>query len=412
MFQKLRIQLTIFNLATISALLLVVALAIFIGSPSNDLTNVSQDMLEAALTGRLPEEKLIGHGNRQGGLARLVVDSSGEITEISSALALDEADYLSLAERILSLPAYNGIVALDDGRQFVYLRIALKPTDDPVLVIQQVATAAQSLLGFVVRVSPVLCVLLLLVLFASLAMTQRALVPIKKAWQRQADFTANASHELRTPLAVIQTNLECATGDPAETIGENEIWFENIRSETSRMAKLVNDLLTLSREDNGQQAITKTELFYDVVLQDVIKNITPYTKEKGVALQSDIRPGLMLNGDREQLNRLAVILLDNAIKYTPAGGTVRISACRSERNITLKVFDTGTGIAQEDINKIFDRFYRVEAARTSDIEGSGLGLSLAKWIVTEHMGRITVESEMGHGSEFTVILPAAGSAAQ
>lgn len=266
-----------------------------------------------------------------------------------------------------------------------------------------ITSPAESLQNFVFRISPALLLLLALVFAASLAMTQQALLPIKKAWQRQAQFTADASHELRTPLSVIQTNLECATDEPTETIGENMQWLDNIKSETERMSKLVNDLLTLSRSDSSEYTIVKAEFNLSEVLQSTAEVMCPFAIQNNIVLQYDIQPGLTMSGDKELLQRLAVILIDNAIKYTVGSGIVRISAERKERDIIFKVADTGIGIAAQHLKNIFDRFYRVDTARSSSAEGSGLGLSLAKWIAEAHNGTITVRSEVGKGTEFVVM---------
>ena len=404
MFKKLRTRLTLFNLLVILALLAIVMLAAFVGSPQNDPTSVNQNMVQVALSGQLPNQRIGSYRNRQGDVARLQLDSAGQVIAVNSDLPLDEADYVNLTAMVLASKENSGILRTEDEREYIYLRVILPPEDGPVIVIQEVISTAASLLNFLARIGPLLVLALVLISFASFFITQRALVPIKAAWQKQVDFTANASHELRTPLAVIQTNLECATDEPSQTIGENAEWFENIKAETGRMAKLVNDLLTLSRSDGSEQVINRMDFDLGEVLSHTAEMMGPQAEKNGLTLQTDIGPQLMTNGDRELLTQLAVILLDNAIKYTPAPGRVGLTAKHTGGNIVLKVTDTGVGIAAEHIDKIFDRFYRANTAHSDNAEGNGLGLALAKWIVEAHGGGISVESTVWQGTVFSVIL--------
>ena len=405
MFKKLRIRLTLFNLMIITLLLLLIAAAAFIGSPTNDTSTVNSNMLQIALSDEIPQHRISNYRNHQGGVVRIQLSNDERIETITSELNLSDSECLALVALALEAPENSGTISLDSEHEYIFLRVILEQTSGPVIVLQEVISTRQSLINFTYRIGPFLLVMLVLIFFASFSITQRALIPIKKTWQRQVDFTADASHELRTPLSVIQTNLECATDNPTKTIAENEQWFDNIKAENKRMIKLVNDLLTLSRSDNSEHIVNKAKFDFDKVLCSTVEAIRPVAEQSGISLQADIQKGLTVSGDSELLNRLVVILLDNAIKYTPASGTVRIFAEQKERRIIVKIADTGLGIGAEHLNKIFERFYRVDSARSSDIEGSGLGLSLAKWIVEEHKGSISVESKEGCGSEFMVVLP-------
>lgn len=404
MFKKLRIQLTLFNLLVITVMLALFAFAAFIGSPVNDPASVNLNMLQFALSGELPESRISNYRNHQGGLARIQLNPAGQLSQVNSELDLEDADYQNIISRILQLPDNSGTISPEKQGTYIYLRVILDQTNGPVIVLQKVISTAQSFHNFISRTGPVLLVTLILIFFASLSITQRALIPVREAWQKQVDFTSDASHELRTPLSVIQTNLECATDTPDETISENEQWFNNIKAETIHMTKLVNDLLTLFRSDSGVKVVNKEDFDLERVLEDTVNGMKTYAEKKGIILQSFIQPRLKLYGDKELLNRLTIILLDNAIKYTPAPGKVELYAKQDGSDIVIKVSDTGVGIDKEHIDKIFDRFYRADTARSGSIEGSGLGLSIAKWIVTEHKGSITVNSEPGRGTEITVLI--------
>ena len=248
-------------------------------------------------------------------------------------------------------------------------------------------------------------IILLIVFFGSLFITDRAMVPVKKAWQKQIDFTADASHELRTPLAVIQTNLELVMGNPEETVESQKKWLDSILSESKRMAKLVEGLLILSRADSGQQMLMMSHFMLDLTLKDVLCSYEAVAKAKGVVMTSGLASSVKFYGDSDRIKQLVVILLDNAVKYTDTNGRITVQLIRKDKHVVLSVSDTGVGIAQEDLNRIFDRFYRAAHTKSGNQGGAGLGLAIAYWIVREHRGIIRVESSLGGGTTFSVMLP-------
>jgi len=240
-----------------------------------------------------------------------------------------------------------------------------------------------------------------LVFIGSLLLSKMAIRPIKDAWQKQLDFTADASHELRTPITVIQTNLDVIMDSPDEIVSSQMKWLQNIEAENKRMAKLVEDLLTLSRADTDHQTLAKELFMLDEAIAEVITPFEPIANEKNIALNMNVNNQTAFYGDRKRIHQLIVILLNNALNYTDSG-TVTVSLSKNEKDITITVTDTGHGIDAEHINKIFDRFYRVTETRNLNQDGSGLGLSIAKWIVQEHGGVIQVISTPGVGTSFSI----------
>jgi signal transduction histidine kinase len=238
-----------------------------------------------------------------------------------------------------------------------------------------------------------------------LLLSKKAVRPVEKAWQKQLDFTADASHELRTPIAVIQTNLELVIDSPKETIESQMKWLKNIEAENKRMAKLVEDLLILSRVDTDQQALEIETFMLDEVVLEVLAPFEPIASGKNIELEVHVNDKIAFSGDRKRIKQLFVILVDNALNYTDSTGAVTVSLDHSEKEITLTVSDTGHGIESEHLDKIFDRFYRVTKTRKLNQDGSGLGLSIAKWIVQEHGGTIGVTSTLSVGTTFTARLP-------
>lgn len=246
--------------------------------------------------------------------------------------------------------------------------------------------------------------LLVLVFVSSVLLSSIAVKPIKRAWQRQLDFTADASHELRTPLAVIKSNLEIVLDNPDDLVKNQEKWLGNIQNETNRMSKLVDDLLTLSRADSNAVTLQMTEFPLNIIVEERISAFQSLAEEHGINLESNVSPDVILYSDPDRIGQLFTILLDNSIKYMGKPGTIRIEACySSNKHVQILFSDNGVGIPDEDIRKVFTRFYRVDKARSRNHGGSGLGLAIAKWIVEAHHGRITLKSGTDKGVIYNIL---------
>ena len=229
----------------------------------------------------------------------------------------------------------------------------------------------------------------------------KALSPVEQAFERQHVFVADASHELRTPLAVIRAN--------AEFLQERQPASEEaaeIVSETDRLSSLVDSLLAVARGDGTGDAM-HDELDLGAVVEGSAASMRSLATERGVALDVAAAPELRIRGSREQLRQLVVILVDNALRYTAAGGRVDVDVARRDGSAVMAVTDTGIGIPPEALDHVFERFYRADDARTRDSGGAGLGLAIAQKLVDDHGGRISAESTPGQGSTFTVTLPLA-----
>ncbi|EEL83770.1 hypothetical protein bcere0028_4840 [Bacillus cereus AH1271] len=232
----------------------------------------------------------------------------------------------------------------------------------------------------------------------------RALVPIQNSWEKQQQFVSDASHELRTPLAVIQSKTDILFQSPSATIEEKAMDISTISKECRRLSKLVANLLLLARSDSNQIEMDKKTFEMDTLLEEIVdpyKEIASY-QEKEMILK--VEHGMSFMGDRERIHQMMVILLDNAMKYTNEGGHIQIDCTQTNSSIRIRVKDDGIGVKDEDIPKLFNRFYQGDKARSVS-EGAGLGLSIANWIVEKHYGKISVESQWGEGTCFEVILP-------
>jgi heavy metal sensor kinase len=223
---------------------------------------------------------------------------------------------------------------------------------------------------------------------------------IESGFARERQFTSDASHELRTPLTAMKTILNFMR-EGERPPQEYRQALDDLAEETDRLQGLVENLLQLARGERGLK-LQKEEIDLSLLLADVADSLRPLAEEKDLTLTCDLPPALVVSGDTDQLIRLIVNLLDNAIKYSEQG-PIRLSAKEMDGNAVIKVSDTGIGIPPEHLPYIFKRLYTVDAARSSG--GAGLGLSIAQQIVQAHGGRIEVQSEVGKGSTFTVYLP-------
>ncbi len=222
---------------------------------------------------------------------------------------------------------------------------------------------------------------------------------LENLFKTQQRFLADVSHELRTPLTIIRGNVDLMkrmeVADP--------VFLDDILAEIERMTRLVNDLLLLVRADVGSVRIMREPVEFETVFLDVYRQVA--NLEQPVKLYLDEVDQALVVGDRDRLRQLILNLVDNALKYTPAGGEVHLGLTKSADSVHFYVRDTGIGIAPDEVGHIFDRFYRVDKARSRAQGGTGLGLSIAKSIVEAHQGEIRVESKVGQGTTFFVTLP-------
>jgi hypothetical protein len=239
-------------------------------------------------------------------------------------------------------------------------------------------------------------------------LTRQAIKPIEQSFEQLKQFTADASHELRSPLTAIKTSVEVMQSHPERIHSADVKKVEDIASATNQMALLVEDLLLLARTDGSRSAtaVDWVSVPLDELLEDLVDFLELQAEEKGITLKSDLAVGVFVKGDAGQLRRLFSNLLENALQYTSAGGTVTLSMTKFDRGVTVSVEDTGIGIAPEDLRRVFDRFWRADKARNRREGGSGLGLAIALAIARRHGGEITVTSQVGAGSCFRVRLPA------
>ncbi|MGH2725629.1 MAG: ATP-binding protein [Actinomycetota bacterium] len=216
------------------------------------------------------------------------------------------------------------------------------------------------------------------------------------------DFVAAASHELKTPVASIQASAETLSHAIDEDPNAARRFVANLQRDAERLTRIVMDLLDLSRLESERPAVET--LRFDVLAREEIERIAERTREAGLTIEVSTDP-VSVHGSRKDLALLFTNLLDNAVRYTPHGGAIRIEVSARNGEATLAVSDTGMGIPSRELPRIFERFYRVDRARSRETGGTGLGLAIVKHVAEQHGGRVEAHSELGKGSTFIVAIP-------
>jgi len=232
------------------------------------------------------------------------------------------------------------------------------------------------------------------------------LARLESSFNEQQRFIADASHELRTPLAVLRGETDVALAKQ-RTADEYQQSLSLIQDEAERLSRIVEDLFILARQPiDAPATLMRERVSLNETVKDCARAAQVLATRKGVRLTTENNSSSIdLNGDKELITRMILNLLDNAVKYTPAGGEISLALTRQNGNAEIVVRDTGIGIAETDRQRVFDRFYRVDKARSRALGGAGLGLSIVRWIVEVHGGEIRIDSAPGRGSTFTVDLP-------
>ncbi len=232
---------------------------------------------------------------------------------------------------------------------------------------------------------------------------------LEKSFDMLRQFAADAAHELRTPLTIMKGEAEIALRARHASPATYRDTLESTIRECDRMIGVISSLLLIAQAEAGDIPVRLEPFRLDALLAELIETFRVLAEEAGLTLETQPFPEALVDADGMRLHELFANLLDNAVKYTPAGGLVAISCEVTDRDARVHVADTGVGIPEDELERIFDRFYRVDRSRSRDTGGSGLGLSIARWIAEAHNGSIEVQSSAGAGTTFTVVLPLHGA---
>lgn len=223
--------------------------------------------------------------------------------------------------------------------------------------------------------------------------------------EARSQFVSNASHELKTPLATIKILVESMLYQDDMPVELRSEFLTDIDKEIDRLSSVVGDLLTLVHIDSHKLRLRREMMVFSDTVRESVKRLQPLAKKRGQTIEVSIEDQCEMFADANKLAQVCYNIIENAVKYTPDGGRIRVSLSRMGRDAVLEISDTGVGIPQEDLAHVFDRFYRVDKARSRDTGGTGLGLSIVQQIVRLHAGSVTVQSVRGEGTTFTVQLP-------
>lgn len=242
-----------------------------------------------------------------------------------------------------------------------------------------------------------MAVLLLVIIFSN-----RIIRPISETYEKQKRFITDAGHEIKTPLTIINADMDVLE---MET-GENE-WLDDMRNQTKRLASLTNDLVYLARLEEADDSMQMIEFPFSDMVSETCSSFQTVAQTQGKMLQCDVEPMLSLEGNEKAIRQLVNILLDNAIKYSPEGGKISLSLKKQKKLLIFSVSNqTEVLMPKEKLPMLFERFYRLDPSRNSNTGGCGIGLSVAKAIVTAHNGKIQAKTEDGYSLKITVSLPA------
>jgi signal transduction histidine kinase len=280
------------------------------------------------------------------------------------------------------------------------------PSGDPIVFIQagrSLADQQQILTQLLAGLMALGILSAILIAANSYWLAGRSILPAQQAWEKQQAFVANASHELRTPLTLIRASAEVALRKTPIEDNRHEL-LGDILNESDQMARLINDLLMLSRLDTESLTLTHEEISPVELFEEICRQFSRLTEGHGVSLKIGQAQGKAW-GDAVRFRQVLLILMDNALRYTPSGGTICLEAHPQGNQMVFTVTDTGTGIAAEHLAHVFDRFYMADHSRSTENQGSGLGLSIAWSLMKAQNGSIAVESQVGQGTQVILRLP-------
>lgn len=423
MFTSARWRLTISFVAALAVILAVLGVAVFFVARAALFDAVDDSLRSRATTevrllvprlhqqGRPqqpPATVIVGPAFTAGGYFYALVDRDGELVAGTpnvdpSGLASQEA----IEKALTGDPAFENT----DSSTGENLRVYVVPVERPqaTRVVLEVGRSVEPEREALRRLVFILggggAVGLVLALVGGFFLAGRALRPIGNAMNRQRAFVADASHELRTPLSLIRANAELLQRHPGEPVRANMPALNDIIREIDGLGALVGQMLTLAKADTGGTPFAFTQVALHDLVEDVGKQVKVLADKKGLQLDVRVDGPARVRGDEVRLRELLLILLDNAIKFTDAAGTVGLTLEADGGKAVVRVTDSGSGIPPEALPHVFDRFYRADKARSRAEGGAGLGLAIAKWIVEGHRGSIRVDSYPGRGTTFTVELP-------
>ena len=346
----------------------------------------------------------------------LLVDSKGNVMEANTMVDMPETVYQQAAYDAMKNPGSSAAVTAE-GRLWQYVvspvivehissgNISLSVAGEFSLIrFLDVTDSHQMLRSLALTLFGLLLVILTAFFFISRFFANSAVRPMEQAWEKQGRFVADASHELKTPLSVIQANCGVLYENGAETVDSQLKWVDRIMDGADRMSGLISDLLELAYMEDAQPEFRMIPFDLSEVITDAAAQIENAAEEKELRIIKTIEPGVAVESDKERVRQILDILLDNAVKYTDTGGEVSITLKNAKRHAECVIRNSGEGIPEENLSRLFNRFYRADSARSSENGGYGLGLAIAKAVSGLLGAKLSADSKPGEYTEFCLKL--------
>ncbi len=330
------------------------------------------------------------------------LDHNLNVINIITPYNVDKDILVELAVNILSKESSSGVIKIEDT-DFAYFK-SLDGKINRIALINK--SPQQNLLKNLLKTFFITGFISLIILFTiSYYLAYKTIAPIKEVFEKQKQFIADASHELRTPIAIIKTNLALVSSNKDKTIESQGKWMNYIDLQTDRMSHLIDDMLSLAKLDEDKKVLNLQPININKILENLLMSFEAVFFENKIELQNNLKDNFFINGDLEEIKKLFNILMDNAIKHTFPNGTITITSSKLKSKMEIIITNTGEGIPDKDLEKIFQRFYRSDESRQRKTGGYGLGLAIANSIVTSHKGKIYARSNAGKDTSFIVELP-------
>ncbi|MDD3839323.1 MAG: HAMP domain-containing sensor histidine kinase [Clostridia bacterium] len=400
MFDKLRNRFLWFTMGILTLIFLIIFTIVFISTAAKAQQQLNMTLNDVM---HIPNHKISIHSPLHASSISVEINHEGDILDILSLVKINTQTLTETLEKIVCSNDYEGTVNMG-GNRFAYLKKDM-PFGFKIVLVSR-AMYDDTIKNLLITLIFVGFFSLGILFLISWFFANKAIKPVKMAFEQQKQFVADASHELKTPLTIINTNLDLISSNSNETVDEQHKWIGYIYEQIDRMSKLINDMLILARVDEHE--IISSRVNFSDILNNALLYFEVALYEQDINLKQDVCENIYVSGDPISLEKLVYILLENALKYSPRGEEVSVELTYEKSKLLLKVKNTGVGISREHIDKIFDRFYRVNSARTQRSGGYGLGLAIAKAIVNQHNGYIWAKSTYKSYTEFIIELPIIG----
>ena len=400
MFKKLKIKFVLINMSLLTAVFIGIFGAIYLSTAYSMEKDMRMQLWSNIMIA--PQQKPTPKNDRMDMTIKIDLDNTNEIVSISSKMNTDDLDINNIVTNIVNNDEDMDTIKIN-GESFGYLKQDIGNGKRIVLISKSFQqNMLWNLLKIFISIGSLSLVLLF---FISIYFTNKAIKPLEENFKKQKQFIADASHELRTPLTIINTNVSLLRENEMETIYSQRKWINYIESQADRMSTLINEMLSLANLDANKKKEEKVNINLSKMVSDSLLIFEVVIFEKGLILEEDLANNIFIKGEQNQIKKLISILMDNAIKYTNNNGKITVSLINERNKAKLIVRNTGEGIKKEHLEKIFERFYRVDDSRDRGTGGYGLGLSIAKAIVEDHKGKIHAESIINNETSFIIELP-------